>query len=74
LIIDLRKIGRLDFTGVQTIRGVASDAQSAGLGVRIIPGHAVQGAKVLRRVIAEDLKRFDPSDTVTIAIDPDPDA
>ena len=73
LIIDLRKIGRLDFTGVQTIRGVAADAQSAGLSVRIIPGHAVQGAKVLRRVIAEDLERFDPCATATIAIDADPD-
>ena len=73
LIIDLRKIGRLDFTGVQTIRGVAADAQSAGLSVRIIPGHAVQGAKVLRRVIAEDLERFDLSETATIAIDADPD-
>ncbi|MFT4562354.1 MAG: SulP family sulfate permease [Gammaproteobacteria bacterium] len=74
LIIDLRKVGRLDFTGVQTIRGVAADAQSAGLGVRIIPGHAVQGAKVLRRVISEDLQRFHAEETVTIEIDPDPSA
>jgi len=60
LTIDLRKIGRLDFTGVQTLRSVAADAQSAGLTVRIIPGHAVQGAKVLKRVLGENSPFLDP--------------
>ena len=58
LVIDLRKIGRLDFTGVQTLRDLAADATLAGLDVRIIPGHAIQGTKVLKRVIGEDSKYF----------------
>lgn len=66
LTIDLRKIGRLDFTGVQTIRGVVADAQSAGLAVRIIPGHAIQGAKVLKRVIGEDSALFNTEHGVEI--------
>lgn len=72
LIIDLRKIGRLDFTGVQTLRGVAADAQSAGLAVQIIPGHAIQGAKVLRRVIGEDLKLRDPNQGFEVQIIDEP--
>jgi SulP family sulfate permease len=60
LTIDLRKIGRLDFTGVQALRGVVADAQSAGLIVRIIPGHAVQGTTVLKRVLGADSKLLDP--------------
>lgn len=54
LTIDLRKIGRLDFTGVQTLRGIVADAESAGLAVRIIPGHTIQGAMVLKRVLGRD--------------------
>ena len=67
LTIDLRKIGRLDFTGVQALRGVVADAQSAGLSVRIISGHRVQGARVLQRVISDD-RAFDP-DKVTVEND-----
>ena len=67
-MIDLRKIGRLDFTGVQTLRDLAADATSAGLAVRIIPGHAVQGTKVLKRVIGEDSKYFQSDKEVKIDI------
>ncbi len=66
LVIDLRKIGRLDFTGVQTLRDLAVDATSAGLAVRIIPGHAIQGTKVLKRVIGEDSKYFATDQEVKI--------
>jgi SulP family sulfate permease len=70
LTIDLRKIGRLDFTGVQTLRGVVADAQSAGLSVRIIPGHAVQGAKVLKRVLGEDSRLFDAEHAIIVVEKP----
>jgi SulP family sulfate permease len=66
LVIDLRKIGRLDFTGVQTLRDLAVDATSAGLDVRIIPGHAIQGTRELKRVIGEASKYFAPDHEVEI--------
>jgi len=65
LTIDLRKIGRLDFTGVQTLKGVVADAQAAGLKVQIIPGHAVQGAMLLRRVIGEEFIVLEPEGDIT---------
>lgn len=68
LTIDLRKIGRLDFTGVQTLRDVAADAKSAGLAVRIVPGHAMQGTKVLKRVIGEDSEFFGSDNGVEIEL------
>ena len=66
LVIDLRKIGRLDFTGAQTLRDLAADATAAGLAVRIIPGNAVQGTKVLKRVLGEDSKYFASDQAVKI--------
>ena len=73
-MIDLRKIGRLDFTGVQTLRDLAADATSAGLSVRLIPGHAIQGTKVLKRVIGEDSKYFATDQEVKIDNDDGPPA
>ncbi|HCU89103.1 MAG TPA: hypothetical protein DGR97_04130 [Gammaproteobacteria bacterium] len=66
MVIDLSKVGRIDFTGVQTLRDLVVDATSAGLSVRIIPGHAVQGTKVLKRVLGEDSRYFKSDQDVKI--------
>jgi SulP family sulfate permease len=54
LVLDLRKVGRIDYTGALVIQQIAKQAEAAGLGVKIIPGQRPQGAKLLERVLAED--------------------
>jgi SulP family sulfate permease len=54
LILDLRRLGRIDYTGALVIQRVASEAELAGLSVRVIPGQPPQGARLLRRVFGKD--------------------
>ena len=48
--IDLRRLGRVDYTGAMALHRVASDVAAAGLAVTIIPGVQPQGERLLRRV------------------------
>ena len=59
LILDLRKVGRLDYTGALTLQQVASDAERSGLEVKIIPGGRLQGVRLLNRVLGEDSNWLD---------------
>lgn len=54
LVLDLRKVGRIDYTGVMTLRQVARDAEASGLLIRILPGGPLQGVKLLKRALGED--------------------
>lgn len=54
LVIDLGKVGRLDYTGALTLQQVASDADESGLEVRIVPGGHLQGVRLLKRVLGEE--------------------
>ncbi|NKB35591.1 MAG: STAS domain-containing protein [Gammaproteobacteria bacterium] len=54
LVLDLRKVGRIDYTGALILQQVAHDAESSGLSVRIIPGNPLQGVRLLKRVLGED--------------------
>ncbi len=53
LILDLRRLGRIDYTGALVIQRVATEAELAGLEVQVIPGQPPQGARLLRRVFGE---------------------
>ena len=50
VVFDLRRVGRIDYTGVLVLLRLVEDAQLAGLEVRIIAGEAPQGERLLRRV------------------------
>jgi SulP family sulfate permease len=52
VVIDLRHLGRIDFTGALVLKGVADEVKEAGLPVEFegIPPHA---SKVLERVLGE---------------------
>ena len=50
VVFDLRRMGRIDFTGAMVLFRIAEDARLAGLQVRVIPGEAPQGELLLRRV------------------------
>ncbi len=54
LILDLRRVGRLDYTGVLTLQQVSNDAERSGLNVKIIPGAPLQGMRLLNRVLGTD--------------------
>ncbi|MBT7952667.1 MAG: SulP family inorganic anion transporter [Gammaproteobacteria bacterium] len=54
LVLDLRKVGRIDYTGALTLQQVANDAEKSGLEVAIIPGGHLQGVRLLNRVLGED--------------------
>ncbi len=54
LVLDLRKVGRIDYTGALIIQQVAHDAHESGLQVKIIPGDPLQGVRLLKRVLGED--------------------
>ncbi len=58
LVLDLRKVGRIDYTGAQLIKRVVNNAESAALGVTILPGQPLQGVKLLKRVLGEDAHCF----------------
>lgn len=54
LTLDLRKVGRIDYTGALILQQVAIQAESAGLEVRIICGQPPQGRRLLQRVFGVD--------------------
>ena len=63
LVLDLRRVGRLDYTGALTLQQVANDAEKSGLDVKIIPGGPLQGVRLLNRVLGPDspwLSKTDP--------------
>jgi len=56
LVLDLRHIGRLDYTGALVLKRIAEDAEAGGLAVQVIPGQAPQGGRLLRRVFGKDAR------------------
>lgn len=54
LHIDLRRVGRIDYTGALALHRVARDAVAGGLAVRIVVGSPPQGPIVLTRVFGAD--------------------
>ena len=58
LVLDLRKVGRIDYTGAQLIKRIASNAELADLEVQIVPGQPPQGVRLLKRVLGEDSSWF----------------
>jgi SulP family sulfate permease len=54
VIFDLRRLGRIDYTGAMALHRVATDAAAAGLTVTIVPGLHPQGVRLLRRVFGEE--------------------
>ena len=54
LVLDLRRLGRIDYTGALVIQRIAGEAESAGLSVRVIPGQPPQGARLLKRIFGKD--------------------
>ena len=59
LLIDLRRLGRIDYTGAVVLHRVAADAEIAGLQVRVIPGLPLQGRHILTRVFGADQRWID---------------
>lgn len=53
LIFDLRRVGRIDYTGAVVIERLAADAASAGLAVHILPGGKPQGGRLMKRILGE---------------------
>lgn len=54
LVIDLHRVGRLDYSAVITLQRVAKDAERSGLEVKIIPGGPAQTRRLLTRVLGPD--------------------
>jgi len=54
VVIDLRRVGRIDYTGAMALYRVASDAAAAGLAISIVPGQRPQGERLLKRVFGAD--------------------
>jgi hypothetical protein len=54
VVFDLRRVGRIDYTGGMVLQRIAHDAIAAGLDVKIIPGQPPQGDRLLRRVFGEN--------------------
>ena len=54
VVFDLRRVGRIDYTGGMVLQRIAQDALAAGLDVKIIPGQPPQGDRLLRRVFGEN--------------------
>jgi SulP family sulfate permease len=54
VIFDLRRLGRIDYTGALVLQRIVTDAQAAALTVEIIPGQPPQGDRLLRRVFGAD--------------------
>lgn len=54
VVFDLRRVGRIDYTGAMVLQRIAQDTLAAGIEVRIIPGQPPQGDRLLRRVFGAD--------------------
>ncbi|HEX9692497.1 MAG TPA: SulP family inorganic anion transporter [Gemmatimonadales bacterium] len=60
LVIDLKQLGRIDYTGALVLRRIAREAERAGLEVRLT-GVPQQARRVLHRVLGGDSPLLDPS-------------
>jgi SulP family sulfate permease len=54
VVFDLRRVGRIDYTGGLVLHRIAQDTLAAGIEVRIIPGQPPQGDRLLRRILGTD--------------------
>lgn len=54
LVLDLRRLGRIDYTGALVIQRIAGEAEQAGLFVKVIPGQPPQGARLLKRIFGKN--------------------
>jgi SulP family sulfate permease len=54
LVLDLRRVGRLDYTSAIIIQRVAKEVEEAGLTVRILAGRPPQGQRILERLLGPD--------------------
>lgn len=59
LVLDLRRLGRIDYTGALVIQRIAQEAETAGLKVKVIPGQPPQGARLLLRVFGDKTNWID---------------
>ena len=63
LTLDLRRVGRLDYTSATVIQRVASEVEEAGLEVRILAGRAPQSLRLLERLLGRDSPWLQDNDT-----------
>ncbi len=54
LVLDLRRVGRLDYTSAIVIRRIATAVEEAGLSVRILAGKPPQGQRLLERLLGPE--------------------
>ena len=54
LILDLTHVGRIDYTGVVTLKQLMLDAEQSGLEVKIIPGGTERSLFLLKHVLGKD--------------------
>lgn len=54
LVLDLRRVGRIDYTSAVVIQRVASDIEEAGMTVRVIAAGPPQGLVLLERLLGPD--------------------
>ena len=63
LVLDLRRVGRIDYTSAAVIQRVATEVEEAGMTVRVIAAGPPQGLVILERLLGADspwLVRGDP--------------
>jgi SulP family sulfate permease len=54
LVLDLRRVGRIDYTSAAVIQRVATDIEEAGMTVRVIAAGPPQGLVLLERLLGPD--------------------
>ena len=59
LILDLSHVGRIDYTGVVTLKRLMLDAEQSGLEVKIIPGGTERSLFLLKHVLGKNSQWFD---------------
>ncbi len=63
LVLDLRRVGRIDYTSAAVIQRVATDIEETGMTVRVIAAGPPQGLVLLERLLGPDspwLERGEP--------------
>jgi SulP family sulfate permease len=58
LVLDLTRIGRIDYTGVVTLKRLLLDAERADLEVKIIPGGTARSLFLIKQVLGENSSWF----------------
>jgi SulP family sulfate permease len=56
LVLDLRRVGRIDYSSALILRRVVAQAEGAGLTVRVLPGFPPQAERILRQVFGKDAR------------------